>query len=215
MLRLLSATAAESVAARADDGHPTLNAALTLEASRSCVSVVAPASSIDSPAETPCCSATDLRNRKGTTLVSIVCIELPAASCASARAAGARSETATEKDAGAGVAAHDSCSAASMFKESLVPTTYRASPSLPAIEVVVSQTPYGESCAQSAAGATTRSTPRGFAGCAAGQSCKPSEAGTARALSAVHVIRSVDSAVAVTRSSSAISNGGPISELQA
>lgn len=164
VLKLLSATAAESVDARADDGHPTLNAALTVEASRSCVTVAASASSMDSPAEAPCCSATDLRNRKGTIFVSIVSIELPAESCASAKAAGARSEIVTEKDAGATFAAHESCSAASMFKEALVPTTYRASPSLPAIDVLVSQMPFGESCAQSDAGAITRSTPRGFAG---------------------------------------------------
>ena len=125
MLKLFSATAAETDDATDGEEQLMRKVAKALEISCSCTTVTAPAGSIDNFVETSCCCATVLRNRNGTTPVSIVCIESPAASCARARELGDASDMLMKNDvdAGAGAAAHSSCSDASMCNVSLVPTT--------------------------------------------------------------------------------------------
>ena len=73
-----------------------------------------------------------------------------------------------------------------MWKAAAVPTTYRVTPSEPTIDAAAAQALALVSCAHDVEGAITRSTPRGFCGCAAGQICKPKEDGTARVLAALH-----------------------------
>jgi hypothetical protein len=86
--------------------------------------------------------------------------------------------------------AHSSVSLASMWKAAAVPTTKRVIPSEPVIWFTASvvQTPPGLICAHIVAGAITRSTRCGFAGCAAGQIWRPYEEGTARELAVLHVM---------------------------
>ena len=75
---------------------------------------------------------------------------------------------------GVGVA-HSSVSLAFMWSAAAVPTTNRVTPSEPTIWLAdaVVHTPPGLSCAHMAAGAITRSTCCGLAGCAAGQIWRP------------------------------------------
>ena len=64
-----------------------------------------------------------------------------------------------------------------------MPTAKRCTPSAPTtpLAALALHTPPAVNCAQSASGATTRSTPLGLLGFAAGHSCSPSEGGTERA----------------------------------
>ena len=82
--------------------------------------------------------------------------------------------------------AHVSDSAGSTLKAAAVPTTKRVTPSAPATESAALHAAL-VICWQSASGATSRSTPRALAGLAAGQICRPSEAGTARAAPVLQV----------------------------
>ena len=81
-----------------------------------------------------------------------------------------------------------------MWKAAAVPTTKRVTPSEPMIwlAAAVVHTPPGESCAQTAAGAMTRSTDCGFCGCAAGHICSPYDDGMACKPPALHVRVEVD-----------------------